>query len=53
MSQSSNNEINTGSLVFKKDHWTQPADTTTTSQSSGTQTFKIRFVNYIYTNISS
>ena len=47
MSKSNDNEIPTGSLVFNKDHWTQPADTTTTSESSGTQSFKIRCVNVI------
>ena len=47
MSQLNDNQMPTGSLVFNKDHWTQPADTTTTSESSGTQGFKIRFVYVI------
>ena len=52
MSQLNDNQMPTGSLVFNKDHWTQPADTTTTSESSGTQCFKIRYayviIIYIY-----
>ena len=47
MSQLNDNQMPTGSLVFNKDHWTQPADTTTTSESSGTQCFKIRYVYVI------